>query len=700
MSPGVYVSEIDLSTIVPSFGTTTGALAGVFQWGPTGQRVLIDNALNLEKRFGKPNNDTAYDFFTAFNFLAYGNSLLVSRAAVTAAKNAVSGSGSIASLAVSAQGSAYTTPPTVAFTGGAGSGAAATAVMEVSATTVGTAGTGYTSAPTVTFSGGGATTQATGTAVLSGDGVASITLVTRGSGYTSAPTIGFSGGGGSGAVATATLRVLSLTLTNQGTGYTSTPTVGFSGGSGTGATATATLVSAITIGNETEYDTNYASGQANVGAFTAKYPSELGNSLKISMSDSSTFTGWAYEEDFDLAPEVGEVHVIVIDEDGLFSGTAGAVLEKYAFLSKYADSKTSDGESNYYANVINRKSSYVWWTDHPFGTTNWGVDTGTATASVLSAALTNSFGGGVSSNDTVTAAEIIDALNLFANGDEVDISLVLGSSLQTESDVVTVYGHIIDNICEVRKDCVAFLSPLKSDVVNNVGSEADDCITFKNTDLNRSTSYAVMDSNWKLQYDKYNDVNRWIPCNGDIAGLCVRTDTERDPWFSPAGFNRGQIKNLIKLAWQPSLAFRDTLYRAGLNPVVSFPGQGSILYGDKTMLSKPSAFDRINVRRLFIVLEKSIAKASQYTLFEFNDEFTRVNFRNLVEPFLRDVQGRRGIFDFRVVCDTTNNTPEVIDRNEFIGDIYIKPARSINFIKLNFVAVRTGVAFEEIVGKF
>jgi phage tail sheath protein FI len=209
-----------------------------------------------------------------------------------------------------------------------------------------------------------------------------------------------------------------------------------------------------------------------------------------------------------------------------------------------------------------------------------------------------------------------------------------------------------------------------------------------------------MDSGWKYMYDKYNDVYRYVPLNGDIAGLCVRTDTERDPWFSPAGFNRGQIRNIVKLAFNPSKTQRDELYRNSINPVASFPGEGTVLFGDKTLQSKPSSFDRINVRRLFIVLEKAIARAARASLFEFNDEFTRSSFVNLVEPFLREVQGRRGIFDFRVVCDATNNTPEVIDRNEFVGDIYVKPTRSINFIQLNFVAVRTGVAFDEIVGRF
>jgi phage tail sheath protein FI len=249
-------------------------------------------------------------------------------------------------------------------------------------------------------------------------------------------------------------------------------------------------------------------------------------------------------------------------------------------------------------------------------------------------------------------------------------------------------SYVIDNIAETRKDCVAFVSPTKS-------TSADSIVSFRNGLT--STSYAVIDSGYKYQYDRYNDIYRYIPLNGDIAGLCARTDETRDPWFSPAGFTRGQIKNLVKLNFNPNQAERDLLYKNGVNPVVTFPGRGTVLFGDKTMLAKPSAFDRINVRRLFIVLEKAISTAAEFALFEFNDEFTRAQFKNLVEPYLREVQGRQGITDFKVICDTTNNTGDVIDRNEFVGDIYIKPARSINFIQLNFIAVRSGVEFNEIV---
>jgi len=281
---------------------------------------------------------------------------------------------------------------------------------------------------------------------------------------------------------------------------------------------------------------------------------------------------------------------------------------------------------------------------------------------------------------------------LFSSAESTDISLIVSGP-----GANTVSGSLI-TLAETRKDCIVFFSPAKSDVVDNAGSEASACVTQAASI--GSSSYAFMDCAWKYQYDKYNDVYRWVPLNGDIAGLCAKTDIEKDPWFSPGGLNRGQIRNVVKLSWNPTKTERDTLYVKGINPVVTFQGEGTVLFGDKTLLSRPSAFDRINVRRLFIVLEKAIARAARFSMFEFNDQFTRAQFIALVEPYLRDVQGRRGITDFRVICDTTNNTGEVIDRNEFVGDIYIKPARSINFIQLNFVAVRTGVSFEEVVGKF
>jgi len=424
------------------------------------------------------------------------------------------------------------------------------------------------------------------------------------------------------------------------------------------------------------------------------------------MADSATFTGWTYEDQFDSAPSTSdyvsnlggaddELHIIVIDEDGLISGTAGTVLEKWANVSKAADARTSAGANNYYVEVL-KGSKYIWWMDHTTsveaGDTAWGSSSAATTFKTMSTVVTRSLTGGV--NDAPTDAEIQTGYDLFANAELIDINLLINGPHS-----LAVGKYIIDNIATTRLDCVVFVSPTLAAVYNNAGDEADDIVTERqDAAFNVNTSYAVMDSGWKYQYDKYNDKYRWIPLNADVAGLCARTDAIADPWFSPGGLNRGQIKNVVKLAYSPDKTDRDTLYKAGINPVVSFPGEGTVLFGDKTLLAKPSAFDRINVRRLFIVLEKAIATAAKYQLFEFNDAFTRAQFRNLVEPFLRDIKGRRGIYDFRVICDETNNTGEVIDRNEFVADIYIKPARSINFISLNFIATRTGVAFEEIVG--
>ena len=384
-----------------------------------------------------------------------------------------------------------------------------------------------------------------------------------------------------------------------------------------------------------------------------------------------------------------ELHIVVVDEDGDITGTPGQILETFGYLSK-ASNATLNGASNYYKQVLFNQSKYVYSidpVDYSNTSTTWGQTADTA-FDTLAGVVTVSLAGGAdhAPGDTVT-----DGFDLFANKDTTDISLIITGPAST-----TVQNHVI-GVAASRADCVAFISPSYGSVVNNSGSETTDIASWLAA-VNYYSSYAVADSGWKYQFDKYNNVYRWVPLNGDIAGLCVYTDTTRDPWFSPAGINRGAIKNCIKLSWNPTKTQRDTLYAAGVNPVVSLPGQGTVLFGDKTMLNKPNAFDRINVRRLFIVLEKAIASAAQSSLFELNDEFTRAQFVALVTPFLRDVQGRRGITDFKVVCDATNNTSQVIDSNQFVGDIYIKPARSINFIQLNFVAVGTGVDFTTVVG--
>ena len=566
ISPGVNVSEVDLTTVVPSVLTTAGAFVGAFQWGPANKRVTIDSEITLAAKFGKPDTNTANSFFTAASFLAYGNNLKVVRAVGSAARNARSN----------------------------------------------------------------------------------------------------------------------------------------------------TTTSAIQITNENVFEAEYLNGSAGsaVGPIIARYPGSLGNSITVSSIDSGAnfatwnVSGFSVSSYFTGAPGTSaqasangatndELHVIVIDTGGLITGAKNTVLEVFPYLSKASDAVDSLGNSNYYKNVIFNKSKYVYSVDAPSNDpshSTWGqpfaTGSGPTSFYTFSTPTIQTLTGGV---DALPATgDLETGYDLFSNADEVDISLVLTGGAAT-----AVQQYVIDNVANARKDCIAFVSPPSAAVVNNLGNEADDIITW-NSSLARSSSYVVADSGWKYQFDKYNNVYRWVPLNGDIAGLCVYTDSVRDPWFSPAGFNRGNLKNVVKLAWNPNKTARDTLYSVGINPVGTFPGNGTVLYGDKTLQSKPSAFDRINVRRLFIVLEKTIAQAAKYSMFEFNDEFTRAQFTALVTPFLRDIQGRRGIYDFRVVCDSTNNTPEVIDSNRFVGDIYIKPARSINFIQLNFVAVRTGVCLKTI----
>jgi hypothetical protein len=388
-----------------------------------------------------------------------------------------------------------------------------------------------------------------------------------------------------------------------------------------------------------------------------------------------------------------ELHVVVIDANGQFTGTAGAVLEKFSGLSKAFDAKNSEGAVNYYIDVVNSASNYVYIVK-PITLTLTGqqVQTGSDSSSLfgtLPVAESYALTGGLTGNASVTTADRIQGFSLFRSSEEVDVTLVFGG-VCTED----IADYLIDNIGDYRRDCVVFVSPPMSAVVNTTTPEAN-VLAFRNK-LN-SSSYAVLDSGWKYQYDTYNDKYRWVPLNADIAGLCASVDSIADTWWSPAGFNRGYIKNVVKLAWNPGTrAQRDNLYQVGINPICTFAGIGTVMYGDKTLQAKPSAFDRINVRRLFILLEKAIATYSKFVLFEFNDAITRNNFVNTVVPYLRDIQGRRGITDFKVIANETVNTGEVIDANGFVAKILIKPARSINFIELNFVAVGSSVSFEEI----
>jgi len=667
LSPSLVVQERDLTNVIPAVSASAGATIIDAVWGPVLEVTTLDSENALVSQFGKPVAANATSWFTAANFLSYANNLKVVRTDTSGQRNAVSTlSGSVSSISITTAGTQYTTAPTLVI-----------------------------DAPTITMIANGGR-QATAIAEVSGGVITNVIIVDPGAGYST--------------VASA----INITINRNNT-TTGSPTV---------AVLAATAVSGgVKLNNQTDYLSNYSAGSVKApGQWIAKYPGALGNGIKVSIADSSNFDLWDYKGNFTAAPgkssyasargsDLDELHIAVVDSTGKWSGTAGTVLETFAFVSKASDAKREDGTSSYYKNVINTQSKYIWWNGHL--TSSWNgsafvtISTGTwgqAAQGVTFATILTSTTGASQSSITLSGgvddltsknSNKITAFDLFADGESLDVNLIMCG----KADYVLA-NYVTQNIAEVRKDCVAFISPQDTTsgdpLIGGTSAIATSIVTYRNNIT--SSSYAVIDSGYKYQYDRYNDEYRWIPLNGDIAGLCARTDYTNDPWFSPAGLNRGQIKNVVKLAYNPRKTDRDTLYTAGINPVASFPGQGIVLFGDKTALSKPSAFDRINVRRLFITLEKAISTAAKYQLFEFNDGFTRAQFKNIVEPFLRDVKGRRGITDFLVVCDETNNTGEVIDTNRFVADIYIKPARSINFIQLNFIATRTGASFNEIAG--
>lgn len=461
----------------------------------------------------------------------------------------------------------------------------------------------------------------------------------------------------------------------------------------------------LLIKNKDHYETNYENGSATQGCFAARDAGDLGNSISVEfVTNATSYAAWTdWKDQFDSAPGTSdyatskggtsdEMHIVVYDRTGYISGTAGTLLEKFAFVSQARDAKKFDGTSNYYKEVINATSKYIWWLDHLSTLTNAGSLASENFATVDTVYSKDLAGG--DDGAAVDEGDIDTGFQVFNDAETVDVNLLIGAPTLASTAGETQAANLIA-IAENRKDLIAFVSPPISATAAST-SQKQDVIDF--VDTLTSTSYAVVDSSALKIYDKYNDVYRWIPAAGHMAGLCANTDEVADAWFSPGGFTRGQLLGVTKIAFNPKKAERDDLYKKRINPIVSFPGEGTVLFGDKTLLSKPSAFDRINVRRLFIILEKAISTAAKYQLFELNDEFTRAMFRNMTEPFLREIQGRRGITDFKVVCDETNNTGEIIDSNQFVADIYIKPARSINFITLNFIATRTGVDFAEIGG--
>lgn len=646
-SPGVVVQETDLTNFVASVGTSGGAFVGQFAWGPVEQYITLSSATDLENQLGKPDDSNYVDWFSASNFLSYTGQLTLVR------------------------------------------------VVDAHA----------------------------------------------------------------------------LNSSDDGAG--------------------------ILIKNDTDFQIVSASGPVGVH-FAGKFAGSLGNSLGVYACDAAGYDTWAYKNTFDSAPgtsdsaaAVGasndELHLVVVDLHGEFSGVPGSILESYAYLSKAKDAKDINNAPNFYVNVINRSSAYVRALTTLSGTTGnvggevtsvtvapggtgytaatvafsaptsgvtatgtvtlvGGIVTGvvitnpgsgytaapTATISgdgtgalattTVSAIVTSvawgtamivagvpsaysslaapaalPLSGGLDST-TIGAAELITGYSMFENAEQVDVSLIFTGHAGGDDEMVVVNQFVIDNVCETRKDCMVFLSPKLTDVLNvTQGTAATNVVATRNL-IGRSSSFASMDSGWKLQYDVYADKYRWLPLNADVAGLCARVDTTNDAWWSPAGYNRGQIKNVVSLAFNPNKTSRDSIYKVGINPVVTFTTDGTILYGDKTLLGKNSAFSFIGTRRLFILLEKTISGAAKYSLFEFNDQYTQAAFVNMVEPKLREVKGRRGMQDYRVICDGTNNTDAVVQAGQFVGSIFIKPQYSIQWVQLNFVAVRREVSFSEVVG--
>ena len=922
LSPGVNVTEIDLTTVVPTVSTSVGAIAGLFNWGPVGQRVLVDTEDSLVKYFGKPSNYNAETWFTAANFLSYNNSLYVSRGANT--------SGATPKLSVSAtlNSNIYTSSATnvvttvyagMYVTQSTNTGVVlpqdnkAIVVTSVNSTAIilssnaiatNTAFDLHFAWPSTSFNAlavdstnygigsyVGNTTFTSSKLNFATNAVRGIVtnlssqIISNNEDYDS--TVGnfdpdvlfvakYPGSIGSSlrvsicdsanAYSSAIDGTNSAFTTNQGGYFNVQVGENFAGAAGFTDIAAANVYAALfsygdkilagnsTIGYQylvvdsvvtsngtipnplkvgsvnTQITTTLAFAGlttsvnnsinfiiANNAANTETNPTSSGlifrdgdvityannsGQAALSISGSGTLSNtlnyyvinantsgfklantpngdpipvigtatsaatfrsnvyqvrinfqepyrlhtpsyikeitkkWEFHDIVNKSPgqstyvnQYGntsandEVHIIIVDDDGKFSGTPGTILEVYNSLSRATDAKSNDGSTIYYKDVINQSSAYIWWANDRYispsansiniKNANEIVTNGTVTSSgTKPLSIKFNFGqDGYDESDVRNFSSIASAYDKFVSTEDVDISLILsgrplGGTTSVSGKSVSNFqlaNYIIDNICEVRKDCVAFISPDKAMMINTynnvtTGMEASNLVAWRGAV--RSTSYSVLDGSYKYQYDRYNDVYRWIPLNGDIAGLCARTDHTNDAWWSPAGFNRGQIKNTVRLGYNPKTSERDLLYVNGINPVVTFPGQGTVLYGDKTLQAKPSSFDHINVRRLFIVLEKAISRAAKYSLFEFNDPFTRSQFKNLITPYLRQIQGRRGITDFYVVCDETNNTPQVIDLNQFVGDIYIKPARSINFIQLNFVAVGTGVQFSEVIGKF
>jgi len=705
VSPGVRIREVDLTVGgITAANNQVGAIAGPFQKGPVNVPILIETENDLLNTFGKPiSSDAQYEYWLgASSYLSYGGILRVVRCDGDKLNNANAVGVGTSSVTLKINSTEdynnLTTAPTWAWAArnpGSWANNLKVCVIDAAADqrigfgTTGTVSVGFavTAAFSQTVAGIGTTTTETG--VLRG-------IITAG--------------------ITSALFDVKITA-KTGSGSSIFTETSYSEGS-VNAFVTGQI---ITISD----------GSSNIGTATISSASDWYNEQTLGLSNATVY--WK-----NIAPRPrtsqyasersgrnDELHVVVVDDTGAVTGTAGNILEKYTNVSKAFDAKISPSEANYYKDIIVNNSQYIFPGVAPTGNktkfstpsgvasasdTTWGLAAQGNTFNCIGASIYNLAGGRDYSGPTsgitsyvggysVGLSDVISAYRNFTNPAEYKIDFLIGgpSGGATTQESQAKANELIA-IADVRKDCVATISPHRSEVVNVANSDTQTNSIVKFFDPLTSSSYAVFDTGYKYVYDRFNNQFRYIACNADVAGLMARTSINQYPWFSPAGANRGALNNAVKLAYNPSQAQRDLLYPKRINPIIFSPGAGIILFGDKTALSYTSAFDRINVRRLFLTLESSIERAARAQLFEFNDTITRANFINIVEPYLRDVKSKRGITDFVVVCDESNNTPDVIDGNQFKADIYIKPARSINFIGLTFVATRTGVSFEEIIG--
>ena len=735
VSPGVHVREIDLTNVVPAVATSIGAIAGAFEKGPVSSVTTITSEEQLVQTFGKPQTSSNQfeTFFSAANFLQYGDNLKVVRAE-SAILNAGANSGILIrdddhyqSDFQDGSGSHGEWAARTAGTHGNGIGVDICGGKRAFKQPLGTLnlvnGAGAVGDLSITVD----DQDASNAVIAVGDIISfqtnnSVTATVNGAITTATKNLTVDGNSGTAAVGQRVIGagisdggevVKIATVTSQTALILDKPII----------VADDIPLAFITDANVESKGEEYEVTSVSSETLTIKLLDDpAGAGLQTVIPDNSFITRrWRFSDLFDEAPgtsayatenargEEDELHVVVYDTVGNITGKAvgvagqrtAAVMERFPNMSKNPNGKTAQGSNNYYSDVIFAQSLFIYWTDHLSAGSNWGTDIASGTDYTLVSGVDVSTLTGGTDDYATTNGEITLAYDKFKDTESLDINLVIGGSSSIAADTeanMDTHVTMITALVESRRDCVGFVSPYRAATVGVAASLDATKNVIDGFDTCPSSSYMVFDSGYKYMYDKYSDVFRFVPLNADIAGLCAFTDQIADSFFSPAGFNRGNIRGAVKLSYNPTKAERDQLYKKRVNPVTNFPGQGVCLFGDKTALTKPSAFDRINVRRLFLLLEKAIATAAKFQLFEFNDEFTRAQFRNLVEPFLRDIQGRRGITDFSLKCDSTNNTGEVIDRNEFIADIFIKPARSINFITLNFIAVRTGVAFSEVGG--